>query len=212
MNSAPAQRSTLDASSRALSLLRAWADKGQSAITLASGGKSVLELWRQYPEQDICDSDTRLRIFYHCHPGARQSEHGHFHVFLDSAGGEDAAWSHLVAIALNAYGLPVRLFTVNRWVTGERWLPATQLMQRLARLPKMKPLPLREAPAAQINVFVGALLRIFEPQVRALLVRRDARTQGWSDSDFEDRRRHVLSACPVSLDDELSNTNARRST
>jgi hypothetical protein len=30
--------------------------------------------------------------------------------------------SHLIAIGLDARGLPVSLFTVNRWVTGGHWL------------------------------------------------------------------------------------------
>ena len=40
-----------------------------------------------------------------------------------TADGEAAdPWSHLVAIAMNATGTPLRFFTTNRWVTGETWL------------------------------------------------------------------------------------------
>ncbi|RFC35478.1 MAG: hypothetical protein DID90_2727554381 [Candidatus Nitrotoga sp. LAW] len=33
----------------------------------------------------------------------------------------DEALSHLIAIAMDSYGYPTNLFTVNRWVTAEAW-------------------------------------------------------------------------------------------
>ena len=78
-------------------------------------------------------------------------EHGHFHTFLRAEGmpvgaaplilpemavadvpalppqappikrGTSEEVSHLVAIAVDCRGEPIRLFTTNRWVTGETW-------------------------------------------------------------------------------------------
>ena len=39
--------------------------------------------------------------------------------------------SHLVAIALDYAGEPIRLFTTNRWVTGETWYRADDVIKML---------------------------------------------------------------------------------
>jgi uncharacterized protein DUF6969 len=89
-------------------------------------------------------------------------EHGHFHLFLRAdglpagmtplvlpelavadaplppqsaplkRGGRDEV-VHLVALALDAHGEPVRLFTTNRWVTGETWYRAEDVIRMLDR-------------------------------------------------------------------------------
>ena len=41
--------------------------------------------------------------------------------------------SHLVAIAVNSRGEPIRLFTTNRWVTGETWYHADDIIGMLDR-------------------------------------------------------------------------------
>src|SRR5207248_2568930 len=90
-------------------------------------------------------------------PGA---EHGHFHLFLRAEGipagitplvlpelavanapvppqsaplkrGERDEVVHLVALALDQRGEPVRLFTTNRWVTGETWYCADDVIRML---------------------------------------------------------------------------------
>ena len=49
------------------------------------------------------------------------------------AGDPDEAWTHLVAIALDDRGRPLRLFTTNRWVTGETWYAAADVAAASAR-------------------------------------------------------------------------------
>src|SRR5207244_9619648 len=39
--------------------------------------------------------------------------------------------SHLIAIAVDVRGEPIRLFTTNRWVTGETWYRAADVIQML---------------------------------------------------------------------------------
>jgi hypothetical protein len=205
------RRGTRSGSSRAAyshltALLYTWAEAGQSAIHVASAGRPDLESWCHYPGEDVRDASTQLRFYYHCHPqsGSLPGEHGHFHVFVDSGGPRSRECSHLVAIALDAYGLPVRFFTVNRWVTGERWLSALDLERRLASLPSSAEPALPIEPQEQLVLFVRALLRYFRPQLFAVLASRDARTMGWRDADFENRRRYRLSECPISLFDSTS--------
>ncbi|MEE8172364.1 MAG: hypothetical protein V3T62_05480, partial [Alphaproteobacteria bacterium] len=36
----------------------------------------------------------------------------------------DDALSHIIGISMDAKGMPIRLFTTNRWVTGEAWYKA----------------------------------------------------------------------------------------
>src|SRR3989304_3771732 len=90
---------------------------------------------RALPPDDVFGRDTPAHYYYHAHRGM-PGENGHFHTFLRApgmpdganpvsySGGEpwpagDEALSHLIAISMDAYGLPVRPFAVNRWVTAE---------------------------------------------------------------------------------------------
>jgi hypothetical protein len=48
-------------------------------------------------------------------------------------GGNNDKLSHLIAIAMDASGAPIRLFTTNRWVTGETWYAASDVHGMLDR-------------------------------------------------------------------------------
>lgn len=185
-------------------LMMAWARRGQSAVSLALGCGSAQE-WQQYPGPLRSETRASPRFFYHCHPQAEtpRGEHGHFHVFVDSAADRravPAAYSHLVAIAVDDRGLPLRLFTTNRWVTGERWRD----MDELLRLHRRRPPLSGDDALRQLWSWIDALLRLFAPQLQLLLRRRELRTAQWPDSRFEDRRRYVLSDCRVSLPEQLA--------
>jgi hypothetical protein len=41
--------------------------------------------------------------------------------------------SHLVAISMDTRGMPIRLFTTNRWVTGETWYGAEDVGRMIGR-------------------------------------------------------------------------------
>ena len=47
--------------------------------------------------------------------------------------GERDEVSHLIAIAIDFRGEPIRLFTTNRWVTGETWYRAEDVTRMLDR-------------------------------------------------------------------------------
>ena len=100
-------------------------------------GQGEFVEYDHYPADDVFDAETHAQYYYHAHRGS-EGEHGHFHTFLRAAGmppdvapadnpGEepwptgDEALSHLIAISMDAYGEPIGLFTVNRWVTGDTW-------------------------------------------------------------------------------------------
>src|SRR3546814_8384282 len=105
--------------------------------------------WDHYPPGDVYDHETHGQYYYHAHAADQRfdGEHGHFHTFVRPKGmppgvrpaplpgfaapaDPNDALSHLVAIAMTPGGLPFRLFTVNRWVTGEVWYRAEDVIDR----------------------------------------------------------------------------------
>ena len=120
-------------------------------------------------------------------------EHGHFHLFLRAEGmprgaaplllpeaaianlptppqaapskrGARDEVSHLVAIAIDKSGEPVRLFTTNRWVTGETWYRADDVIRMLDRFS----LDAAE-PASVVNRWLAAIVRLYQPEIAMLL-------------------------------------------
>jgi hypothetical protein len=135
-----------------------------------------------YPKGDVFDRETHSQYYYHAH---RDGEHGHFHCFLRGPGmpegvapvadAEAYAWprgdnavAHLVAVSMDRYGNPIRLFTTNQWVTGETWYPGGDVIRMLDRF------AIDHAwPSWPTNRWLTAMLRLFRPQIEALITARD---------------------------------------
>lgn len=183
--------------------------------------------WQHYPKGDIFDAETNAQFYYHAHPaGTRGEEHGHFHTFLRPKGmpagiapadvphenrpaGENDALSHLVAISMSAPGYPNRLFTTNRWVTGEVWYQATDVcaMLDLFRIDHARP-------SWPTNRWIGAMVQLFHPQIEALLQARDAAVASWAgrfpDRDvYEDRELEVTAELAISVEDQIRKIRAQ---
>jgi hypothetical protein len=171
-----------------------------------------------YPPNDVFDHDSHSQYYYHAH---RKGEHGHFHTFLRGPGmppdvtpvsydgteswpSGDQAIAHLVAISMDAYGRPLSLFTVNRWVTAEAWYPADAVIRML------EDFRIDHAyPSWPVNRWLTAMLRLFRPQIEWLLHRRDetmaARVRRYPSADvFEDRRLQVMSKLPINVDQQIA--------
>ena len=127
-----------------------------------------------------------------------------------SAAGEAAdPWSHLIAIAMDATGTPLRFFTTNRWVTGETWYPAEDVARMLDSfaLGAVPPSPL-------LNRWVVALLGLYKPQLRALLGQRDAAIMDWRRRRrakvhvLDDRRLEVTSALAIDIEAQIGRIDA----
>ncbi|MHB1219462.1 MAG: DUF6969 family protein [Alphaproteobacteria bacterium] len=145
-------------------------------------GSGVFNEWSHYPADDAYDPATRAQYYYHAHPPKKRpwAEHGHFHLFLRAksmpksirpapvAGAKGDALCHLVAISMDRYGRPIRLFTTNRWVTGETWYAARDVIALL---------DLFDVDVARpnwvVNRWLTALVRLFRPQIVALIHERD---------------------------------------
>jgi hypothetical protein len=124
--------------------------------------------------------------------------------------GEDAdPWTHLAAIALDPGGRPVRLFTTNRWVTGETWYAAADIAAMLDRfVVGMAP------PSWLLNRWISGMFGLFRPQIAALLHARDAAVMSWRRRRrgkihvLEDRRLEVTSVLDIDVDAQLAGIDA----
>lgn len=164
--------------------------------------------------------------------GRLEREHGHFHTFLRAAGmpsgvaplvlpeaavaaappppqaaplehGMRDGVSHLVALALDWRGEPVRLFTTNRWVTGETWYRAEDVILMLDRFTIAE-----DGPSAPLNRWLGAMMVLFRPQIAALLRDRDEAAVRWRRrrraNVFEDTRIETMSSLEIGLEAQLA--------
>ena len=188
----------------ALRVPLAYAQRGVSLAQAALAGARRFEELRHYPARDVVDAVHGTRFYYHAHGGAQRwgpdatPEHGHFHLFWD--GPEPGAHVHLVALALDARGQPLRWFTTNRWVTAGRWAPAAEL---IARLPAFR-LAIRGGRLAPLARWLTAMVQLFADELAALLRARDAALephlrQRPAQQVWEDRALEVLSVADAAL-------------
>ena len=176
--------------------------------------------WNHYPDGDVYYAGSASQFFYHAHPAdLRVGEHGHFHTFLRPAGmpegvnpapvddyvaPKDAndALAHIIGISMDGFGAPICLFTTNRWVTGETWYSGPDIA-RMVDLFEVR----HTQPSWPVNRWVSAMLRLFKPQILALISARDATVADWARSGkapdgnvFEDRALEVTSYCHISIE------------
>ena len=178
--------------------------------------------WDHYPPGDVYDHETHGQYYYHAHAADQrfEGEHGHFHTFVRPKGmplgirpaplpgyvaPEDPndALSHLVAIAMTPAGLPFRLFTVNRWVTGEVWYAAEDVI-RLLEVFKID----HAQPSWPVNRWISGMITLFAPQIADLLWARDRKVAAWRETMaegdvFEDRDLEVTSFLDISIDQQV---------
>jgi hypothetical protein len=118
--------------------------------------------------------------------------------------GERDEVCHLIGIGIDAAGEPVRLFTTNRWVTGETWYRADDVIAMLDRLN----LDAAE-PASFVNYWLTAIVRLYQPEITMLLHKRDAfvmdpiRRRRRVDV-FEDPKIEITSSLSIDLDARLA--------
>ena len=113
------------------------------------------------------------------------------------------ALSHLIAISMDKKGFAFRLFTVNRWVTGETWYAAQDVAVLLDyfKIDHTKP-------SWAVNRWITGVVQLFRPQIVELLHARDRKVEDWrkahADSDvFEDRDLEVTSYLDVSVEQQV---------
>jgi len=180
------------------------------------GNGTFTEL-EHYPPGDVFDPATFSQYYYHAH---RDGEHGHFHTFvrgekaaafqpIDQSRMEymderDDTIGHLVAISMDNAGLPTTLFTTNRWVTAENWFNGADTVAMLDDF-EMDVAP----PSWPVNIWITSMVRLFRPQIIALIQNRDAVLSKWAiehpDTDvFEDRGLDILGETPISIETQIA--------
>ncbi len=178
--------------------------------------------WDHYPPGDVYDRETHGQVDYHAHAEDQRfaGEHGHFHTFVRPKGmppgvkpaavpgyvkPEDPndALSHLIAISMTPAGLPFRIFTVNRWVTGEVWYSAKDVAVLLDFF-KID----HTQPSWPVNRWITAMIQLYKRQIIELVEARDRKVAQWQlqypDRDvFEDRSLEVTSYLDINLDRQV---------
>lgn len=215
-----------DAGAEVLECRRVLDKGGLNVVGEILRGQGEFIEYEHFPVDDVHDAHSHAQYYYHAHRGS-EGEHGHFHTFLRAAGmpagvspvphagGEswpdgDAALSHLIAISMDAYGDPIGLFTVNRWVTGDTWYPARDVIAMLDRF-----VIDHACPSWPVNRWIGAMLRLFRPQIEALIVARDEALAMWTRSHpgrdaFEDRELEITSHAAISVAQQIAAVAAAR--
>jgi len=196
---------------------------GINLVGEALRGQGDFVEYEHYPKDDVYDSESGAQYYYHAHR-SDHGEHGHFHTFLRHAGSswnglsdaedraqrsaDGVAVTHVVAIAMDAYGWPIGLFATNHWVCGDAWLPAGKV---IALLPRFR---IDHAyPSWPVNRWIGAIMVLFRPHIEALLTHRDAvieaRMRTYPNRDvFEDRELEVTGYLPISVEETIVKVRA----
>jgi hypothetical protein len=197
------------------------ANKSNLVIEALRGSGDFTE-WEHYPPDDVRDPMSHAQYYFHAHsPDDRDTaDYGHFHTFLRPKGmpagirpakvtnfvppaGENDALSHLIAISMTPTGMPERLFTANRWVTGETWYTAADVLAMLDQFAINI-----DRPSPQLNQWITAMFVLFRPQIEKLLIERDCVIEQWQtrypDRDvFEDRHLDITSSTEISLHEHI---------
>ena len=119
-------------------VLRQLADDQSSIVGEIFRHETEFVEWRHYPAGDVYDPISGIQYYYHAH-NLQPGEHGHFHTFIrpyhrtgSPTGADPGTLSHLIGIRMNELSEPTHLFTTNRWVTGETYLPAAEIRTALS--------------------------------------------------------------------------------
>lgn len=184
-------------------------------------GQGEFYEYNHYPDDDVYDRESHAQYYYHAHRGI-PGEHGHFHTFLRHAGMPEgvtpvphpeapmaeAAIAHVIAISMDAYGWPIGLFATNRWVAGDTWYPAEDVIRMIDRF------TIDHAyPSWPVNRWISAMVHLFQPQIETLLRERDRVVARWgeryADVDvLEDRRLEVTGYQLISVEGQLHHVRA----
>lgn len=230
----------LAAGKEARECVRVLAKTGDNLVGEVLKGQGAFTAWAHYPTGDVHDPMSHAEYYYHAHgasPGTTPAfaradgrrEHGHFHCFLRASGmppgvrpakvadlsrseiaGE--AMAHLVAVAMDEFGAPLRLFTTNRWVTGETWYVGADVIAMLGRFAIA-----RATPSWPVNRWLGAMVRLFRPQIAALVEARDAAVAAHVGAHpdanvYEDRALEVTSALDIDVERQIAAVRAALAT
>jgi len=164
------------------------------------------EFNHKYPSEPLSFAEDHWRAYYHGHisPISVNGEHGHFHFFarIGNSGIKAQDWAHVAGLSIDAYGQPLMWFTVNQWVTGDAWLPAEELFEKLVFSPLVEGESL-------LNRWAMSLLSLSRNELRELLMFRDQRVVSLQEKNpdetvLQSRSVYELSSRSMDLMGKLS--------
>jgi hypothetical protein len=201
--SACSDNGRLAAGAALVAALRSIEDRGSNLVAELLGGTPFIA-FEHHPSGDVFDPTTGAQYYFHAHApnehrqgGADWAEIGHIHTFVRPEGRRDGApIHHLIAIALDRCGRPTSLFTTNRWVTGDDFIPASQAVRYASQYRLTD-----QTPASRC---VDALFTLFATDIAALLIERDATIEAWrrthtGDGALEDRALEITSSRVIDI-------------
>lgn len=200
------------------------AERGEHLLGRLLAGHAPRQ-WAHYPEDDAIDHISGYQWFYHSHspedrPGA--VEHGHIHLFARRVLWSRRLYSrserafaalcgnpsatpttrHLLTIGLDAKGLPISLFTVNSWVTGDLMLGADLTLELLAAMTLDTGYP-------EFDAVIESVVRLCAPELLVLMQRRDDALRAHRAPDkLHDETLELLSEIRIDLDAKLAALSA----
>lgn len=210
------------AGQQVVEVYRVLAKTGDNVVGELLRGTETFYEWDHYPKGDVYDRETHSQYYYHAHAADQRfpGEHGHFHTFLRPKGmppgiapaaipgrpvpkDPSDELSHLIAIAMTPAGHPFRLFSTNRWVTGETWYRAEDVIALLDYFSID-----HARPSWPTNRWITALLGLFKPQIVELVRARDRAVEAWverrPDGDvFEDRDLEITSYMDIDVEAQV---------
>jgi len=173
--------------------------------------------WKHYPKGDVIDRETQSQYFYHAHPPSNPDttapfeENGHFHLFIRKPGipatiqlvevskacrpenSKDDEVCHLISISMDKHGYPNRFFTTNRWVTGESWYQASDVITLLDYFNLD-----HSYPSWPLNLWISSMVRVYRNEISKLIFERDQVIDAWQQKHpdknvYEDRNLEITS-------------------
>lgn len=192
--------------------LQELSNKG-SQVALETIGKNVFVEWEHYPHDDVRDNSHHTQYFYHAHQGKQRpfAEHGHFHCFVHAqelglrptTTRYEEAPAHLVAISIDANGMPAAIFIVNRWVTKGPWL-SYQECERALQDYTVK----SKRGSSKVHRFISAFVTLYHDAILDLIQVRDRSMQKLCEgrdrrSVFADTDIEVICYRPIHLLDDI---------
>ena len=178
--------------------------------------------YTHYPKGDRIDYQSGSQYYYHCHrENTDTDEHGHFHCFTrykaipkrikpkalaDWDKYIDSPMTHVIAISMNRYGQPIRLFTVNRWVTEETWYDA----KHVNHFTKNFALEVEgDAHWQPLDRWLEAMVHVFAPQIEWLQHQRDHKIASLQKKHprkniYDDESVEELSSVSISLEKQIA--------
>ncbi|MBC3882864.1 hypothetical protein H8K35_15830 [Undibacterium sp. LX40W] len=200
------------AANELVSHLHQLSEKGSQVVQQVLGKHAFVE-WDHYPEDDVRDHQHHSQYFYHAHPGQQRPfvEHGHFHLFVHAQELGlrpvrelySEAPAHLIAVSMDATGMPIGFFVVNRWVTKGPWLSSQQCEIALDHFAIKGKQGNR-----QVNTILSSLVRLYRQAILDLIEERDRTMVKISKgrdrrSVFADQTIEVICYRPISLADDI---------